>query len=170
MMFLLQLLEGWERFQSLVSFQDLCVYEYVHHAWIAAEKKISFNNRFWNSTEDTLKDACLYVLTTLEEGKTIWGKDILYVIYRYFQITHPIIKNKFSELINLVNVTYFLLIKNTLHFAFFSPDPFTLCSDIINKEVISFLETDSCSKMLRYRCSGKYFFNCNCFIIKVYMT
>ncbi|XP_044787948.1 telomere repeats-binding bouquet formation protein 1 isoform X7 [Bubalus kerabau] len=32
-------------------------------------------------------------------------------------------------------------------------DPFTLCSDIINKEVISFLETDSCSKMLRYRCS-----------------
>uniref|UniRef100_A0A8C2SGZ6 Telomere repeats-binding bouquet formation protein 1 n=1 Tax=Capra hircus TaxID=9925 RepID=A0A8C2SGZ6_CAPHI len=33
-------------------------------------------------------------------------------------------------------------------------DPFTLCSDIINKEVISFLETDSCSKMLRYRCSG----------------
>ena len=77
---------------------------------------------------------------------------------------------KFSELINLVNVTYFLLIKNTLHFAIFSPDPFTLCSDIINKEVISFLETDNCSKMLRYRCSGKYFFNCNCFIIKVYMT
>ncbi|OWK16302.1 hypothetical protein Celaphus_00004210 [Cervus elaphus hippelaphus] len=33
-------------------------------------------------------------------------------------------------------------------------DPFTLCSDIINKEVISFLETDNCSKMLRYRCSG----------------
>ncbi|XP_014710084.1 telomere repeats-binding bouquet formation protein 1 isoform X2 [Equus asinus] len=33
-------------------------------------------------------------------------------------------------------------------------DPFTLCSDIINKEVISFLATNSCSKMLKYRCSG----------------
>uniref|UniRef100_A0A8C8ZPS1 Telomere repeats-binding bouquet formation protein 1 n=1 Tax=Prolemur simus TaxID=1328070 RepID=A0A8C8ZPS1_PROSS len=35
-------------------------------------------------------------------------------------------------------------------------DPFTLCSDIINKEVISFLatDTDSSSKMLKYRCSG----------------
>ncbi|XP_054552861.1 telomere repeats-binding bouquet formation protein 1 isoform X2 [Talpa occidentalis] len=33
-------------------------------------------------------------------------------------------------------------------------DPFTLCSDIINKEVISFLATDSCSKLLKYRCSG----------------
>nr|XP_051702832.1 telomere repeats-binding bouquet formation protein 1 isoform X2 [Oryctolagus cuniculus] len=33
-------------------------------------------------------------------------------------------------------------------------DPFTLCSDIINKEVISFLETDSSSKTLKYRCSG----------------
>ncbi|XP_053762500.1 telomere repeats-binding bouquet formation protein 1 [Panthera pardus] len=33
-------------------------------------------------------------------------------------------------------------------------DPFTLCSDIINKEVISFLATDSHSKMLKYRCSG----------------
>ncbi|XP_072823605.1 telomere repeats-binding bouquet formation protein 1 isoform X3 [Vicugna pacos] len=33
-------------------------------------------------------------------------------------------------------------------------DPFTLCSDIINKEVINFLATDSCSKMLKYRCSG----------------
>ncbi|XP_042825947.1 telomere repeats-binding bouquet formation protein 1 isoform X5 [Panthera tigris] len=32
-------------------------------------------------------------------------------------------------------------------------DPFTLCSDIINKEVISFLATDSHSKMLKYRCS-----------------
>ncbi|XP_037671524.1 telomere repeats-binding bouquet formation protein 1 [Choloepus didactylus] len=33
-------------------------------------------------------------------------------------------------------------------------DPFTLCSDIINKEVISFLATDNCSKMLKYRCAG----------------
>ncbi|XP_049720681.1 telomere repeats-binding bouquet formation protein 1 [Elephas maximus indicus] len=33
-------------------------------------------------------------------------------------------------------------------------DPFTLCSDIINKEVISFLANDSCSTMLKYRCSG----------------
>uniref|UniRef100_A0A8D1XQY5 Telomere repeats-binding bouquet formation protein 1 n=1 Tax=Sus scrofa TaxID=9823 RepID=A0A8D1XQY5_PIG len=33
-------------------------------------------------------------------------------------------------------------------------DPFMLCSDIINKEVISFLETDNCSKKLKYRCSG----------------
>ncbi|XP_004371576.1 telomere repeats-binding bouquet formation protein 1 [Trichechus manatus latirostris] len=33
-------------------------------------------------------------------------------------------------------------------------DPFTLCSDIINKEVISFLATDNCSKILKYRCSG----------------
>lgn len=66
------------------------------------KKKISFNNRFQNSPEDTLKDACLYVLATLEEGKTIWEKDILNLIYRYFQITHPIIKNKFSELINLI--------------------------------------------------------------------
>ncbi|XP_012515915.1 PREDICTED: telomere repeats-binding bouquet formation protein 1 [Propithecus coquereli] len=35
-------------------------------------------------------------------------------------------------------------------------DPFTLCSDIINKEVISFLatDTDNSSKMLKYRCSG----------------
>ncbi|GAB5582345.1 telomere repeats-binding bouquet formation protein 1 isoform X1 [Prionailurus iriomotensis] len=33
-------------------------------------------------------------------------------------------------------------------------DPFTLCSDIINKEVITFLATDSHSKMLKYRCSG----------------
>ncbi|XP_073736097.1 telomere repeats-binding bouquet formation protein 1 isoform X2 [Callorhinus ursinus] len=33
-------------------------------------------------------------------------------------------------------------------------DPFTLCSDIINKEVISFLATDNHSKMLKYRCSG----------------
>ncbi|XP_033074590.1 telomere repeats-binding bouquet formation protein 1 isoform X3 [Trachypithecus francoisi] len=33
-------------------------------------------------------------------------------------------------------------------------DPFTLCSDIINKEVVSFLATPSCSKMLTYRCSG----------------
>ncbi|XP_055222082.1 telomere repeats-binding bouquet formation protein 1 isoform X8 [Gorilla gorilla gorilla] len=32
-------------------------------------------------------------------------------------------------------------------------DPFTLCSDIINKEVVSFLATPSCSKMLTYRCS-----------------
>ncbi|XP_032342351.1 telomere repeats-binding bouquet formation protein 1 isoform X3 [Camelus ferus] len=32
-------------------------------------------------------------------------------------------------------------------------DPFTLCSDIINKEVINFLATDNCSKMLKYRCS-----------------
>ncbi|XP_035138599.1 telomere repeats-binding bouquet formation protein 1 isoform X4 [Callithrix jacchus] len=32
-------------------------------------------------------------------------------------------------------------------------DPFTLCSDIINKEVVSFLATDSCSKILTYRCS-----------------
>lgn len=64
------------------------------------KKRISFNNRFRNSPEDTLKDACLYVLTTLEEGKPIWEKDILYVIYRYFQITHLIIKTKFSKLIN----------------------------------------------------------------------
>ncbi|KAK2498707.1 hypothetical protein MC885_003467 [Smutsia gigantea] len=33
-------------------------------------------------------------------------------------------------------------------------NPFTLCSDIINKEVISFLATKNCSKMLKYRCSG----------------
>ncbi|XP_006878968.1 PREDICTED: coiled-coil domain-containing protein 79 [Elephantulus edwardii] len=33
-------------------------------------------------------------------------------------------------------------------------DPFTLCSEIINKEVNSFLATDSHSKMLRDRCSG----------------
>ncbi|XP_045149884.1 telomere repeats-binding bouquet formation protein 1 isoform X2 [Echinops telfairi] len=33
-------------------------------------------------------------------------------------------------------------------------DPFTLCSDIINKEVINFLPTDNCSKMLENRCSG----------------
>ncbi|XP_004431744.1 PREDICTED: telomere repeats-binding bouquet formation protein 1 [Ceratotherium simum simum] len=33
-------------------------------------------------------------------------------------------------------------------------DPFTLCSDIINKEVISFLATNNCSKMLKYRCPG----------------
>ncbi|XP_057567030.1 telomere repeats-binding bouquet formation protein 1 isoform X2 [Hippopotamus amphibius kiboko] len=32
-------------------------------------------------------------------------------------------------------------------------DPFTLCSDIINKEVISFLTTDNCSKVLKYGCS-----------------
>lgn len=63
-------------------------------------KKVSSNDRFRNSTKDTLKDAHLYVLTTLEEGKTIWEKGILYVIYRYCQITHPIIKNKISKLIN----------------------------------------------------------------------
>uniref|UniRef100_A0A8D2E405 Telomere repeat binding bouquet formation protein 1 n=1 Tax=Sciurus vulgaris TaxID=55149 RepID=A0A8D2E405_SCIVU len=33
-------------------------------------------------------------------------------------------------------------------------DPFILCSDIINKEVVSFQATDNCSKMLKYRCSG----------------
>ncbi|KAM7058746.1 telomere repeats-binding bouquet formation protein 1 isoform 8-T9 [Molossus nigricans] len=33
-------------------------------------------------------------------------------------------------------------------------DPFTLCSDIINKEVINFLSADNCSKMFKYRCSG----------------
>ncbi|KAI5762751.1 TERB1 [Gulo gulo luscus] len=33
-------------------------------------------------------------------------------------------------------------------------DPFTLCSDIISKEVISFLASDNHSKMLKYRCSG----------------
>ncbi|XP_075392829.1 telomere repeats-binding bouquet formation protein 1 [Tenrec ecaudatus] len=33
-------------------------------------------------------------------------------------------------------------------------DPFTICSDIINKEVFSFLATDNCSKMLENRCSG----------------
>ncbi|XP_040838513.1 telomere repeats-binding bouquet formation protein 1-like [Ochotona curzoniae] len=33
-------------------------------------------------------------------------------------------------------------------------DPFTLCSDIINKEVTSFLATDSSCKTLKYRCSG----------------
>nr|XP_003471985.1 telomere repeats-binding bouquet formation protein 1 [Cavia porcellus] len=33
-------------------------------------------------------------------------------------------------------------------------DPFTLCSDIINKEVVSFQSTNNCSKMLNYRCSG----------------
>nr|KAF6411973.1 telomere repeat binding bouquet formation protein 1 [Rousettus aegyptiacus] len=33
-------------------------------------------------------------------------------------------------------------------------DPFTLCSDIINKEVINFLSTDNCSKTFKYRCSG----------------
>ncbi|XP_060041382.1 telomere repeats-binding bouquet formation protein 1 isoform X1 [Erinaceus europaeus] len=32
-------------------------------------------------------------------------------------------------------------------------DPFTLCSDIINKEVITFIATDN-SKLLKYRCSG----------------
>ncbi|XP_021112589.1 telomere repeats-binding bouquet formation protein 1 isoform X2 [Heterocephalus glaber] len=36
----------------------------------------------------------------------------------------------------------------------FSPDPFTLCLDIINKEIVSFQATDNCSKMLNYRCSG----------------
>uniref|UniRef100_A0A8D1BXC6 Telomere repeats-binding bouquet formation protein 1 n=1 Tax=Sus scrofa TaxID=9823 RepID=A0A8D1BXC6_PIG len=36
----------------------------------------------------------------------------------------------------------------------YSAYPFMLCSDIINKEVISFLETDNCSKKLKYRCSG----------------
>ncbi|XP_021112593.1 telomere repeats-binding bouquet formation protein 1 isoform X5 [Heterocephalus glaber] len=35
----------------------------------------------------------------------------------------------------------------------FSPDPFTLCLDIINKEIVSFQATDNCSKMLNYRCS-----------------
>ncbi|XP_004584205.2 telomere repeats-binding bouquet formation protein 1 [Ochotona princeps] len=33
-------------------------------------------------------------------------------------------------------------------------DPFTLCSDIINKEVTSFLATNSSCKTLKYRCSG----------------
>ncbi|XP_013371568.1 PREDICTED: telomere repeats-binding bouquet formation protein 1 isoform X1 [Chinchilla lanigera] len=33
-------------------------------------------------------------------------------------------------------------------------DPFTLCSDIINKEVVNFQSTNNCSKMLNYRCSG----------------
>ncbi|XP_066204809.1 telomere repeats-binding bouquet formation protein 1 [Saccopteryx leptura] len=33
-------------------------------------------------------------------------------------------------------------------------DPFTLCSDIINKEVINFLSADNCSKKVKYRCSG----------------
>ncbi|KAM5262844.1 telomere repeats-binding bouquet formation protein 1 [Ctenodactylus gundi] len=33
-------------------------------------------------------------------------------------------------------------------------DPFTLCSDIINKEAVSFQSTDCCSKTLEYRCSG----------------
>ncbi|XP_069860968.1 telomere repeats-binding bouquet formation protein 1-like isoform X1 [Dipodomys merriami] len=33
-------------------------------------------------------------------------------------------------------------------------DPFTLCSDIINKEVLSFQAADSCTKILKYRCSG----------------
>ncbi|XP_019509168.1 PREDICTED: telomere repeats-binding bouquet formation protein 1 [Hipposideros armiger] len=33
-------------------------------------------------------------------------------------------------------------------------DPFTLCSDIINEEVINFLSADNCSKMFKYRCSG----------------
>ncbi|XP_055001590.1 telomere repeats-binding bouquet formation protein 1 [Sorex araneus] len=33
-------------------------------------------------------------------------------------------------------------------------DPFTLCSDIINKEVANFLAIDNNSKLLKYRCSG----------------
>ncbi|XP_023565105.1 telomere repeats-binding bouquet formation protein 1 [Octodon degus] len=33
-------------------------------------------------------------------------------------------------------------------------DPFTLCLDIINKEVVNFQSTNNCSKMLNYRCSG----------------
>ncbi|CAK7318909.1 Telomere repeats-binding bouquet formation protein 1 [Vulpes lagopus] len=33
-------------------------------------------------------------------------------------------------------------------------DPFTLCSDIIDEEAISFLATDNHPKMLKYRCSG----------------
>ncbi|XP_036202538.1 telomere repeats-binding bouquet formation protein 1 isoform X1 [Myotis myotis] len=33
-------------------------------------------------------------------------------------------------------------------------DPFTLCSDIINKEVINFLSADNCPKIFKYRCSG----------------
>ncbi|KAM4833441.1 telomere repeats-binding bouquet formation protein 1 isoform 2-T5 [Thomomys bottae] len=33
-------------------------------------------------------------------------------------------------------------------------DPFTLCSDIINKEVVSFQAADNCTKILKYRCSG----------------
>ncbi|XP_013969455.1 telomere repeats-binding bouquet formation protein 1 isoform X1 [Canis lupus baileyi] len=36
----------------------------------------------------------------------------------------------------------------------FFPDPFTLCSDIIDEEAISFLATDNHPKMLKYRCSG----------------
>ncbi|XP_054435055.1 telomere repeats-binding bouquet formation protein 1 [Pteronotus mesoamericanus] len=33
-------------------------------------------------------------------------------------------------------------------------DPFMLCSDIINKEVINSLSADNCSKISKYRCSG----------------
>ena len=57
-------------------------------------EKLALMDRFQNSTEDILKDAFLCVLAKLEDGKAIWKKDILYIIYRYFQITHPIIKNK----------------------------------------------------------------------------
>lgn len=57
-------------------------------------EKLALMDRFQNSTEDILKDAFLCVLTKLEDGKAIWKKDTLYIIYRCFQITHPIIKNK----------------------------------------------------------------------------
>ncbi|CAK6436662.1 unnamed protein product [Pipistrellus nathusii] len=33
-------------------------------------------------------------------------------------------------------------------------DPFTLCSDIINKEVVNFLSADNCPQIFKYRCSG----------------
>uniref|UniRef100_A0A8D0UCH6 Telomere repeats-binding bouquet formation protein 1 n=1 Tax=Sus scrofa TaxID=9823 RepID=A0A8D0UCH6_PIG len=65
-----------------------------------------------------------------------------------------------SEKKNFVSQSRYSLIivlftnQKYLVFCNFSPDPFMLCSDIINKEVISFLETDNCSKKLKYRCSG----------------
>ncbi|XP_032983917.1 telomere repeats-binding bouquet formation protein 1 [Rhinolophus ferrumequinum] len=53
---------------------------------------------------------------------------------RVFKDPNPIVKNRRQQL----PIT----------------DPFTLCSDIINKEVINFLSADNYSKMFKYRCSG----------------
>lgn len=47
-----------------------------------------------------------------------------------------------------------LFIKQKKLFCIFS-DPFTLCLDIIDKEV-GFQATDKSSKMLKYKCSGEY--------------
>ncbi|XP_032182507.1 telomere repeats-binding bouquet formation protein 1 isoform X9 [Mustela erminea] len=71
----------------------------------------------------------------LQEGTTFEKKNsVSQSSDRVFKHPVPVVKNRKQQL----PVT----------------DPFTLCSDIINKEVISFLASNNHSKMLKYRCSG----------------